>query len=220
MIKKILFQGDSVTDVGRSRDTKAANTALGSGYVARIASELLYKDPSLEIYNRGVSGNRIGDMYARWIEDTLNIAPDLLSVLNGINDVGFGLRLGMGSDAARFEYIYDRCLYEAKEQNPALSLVLIEPFILRVSKPWAEFGDDIYANFNEWHTAVRGRAEVCRRLAEKYEAVFVSVQDKMDEACLRAPAEHWSLDCIHPTHAGAELLAREWLKATSHLLSF
>lgn len=219
MIKKILFQGDSVTDAGRSRDTKAANTALGSGYVARIASELLYKDPSLEIYNRGVSGNRIGDMYARWIEDTLNIAPDLLSVLNGINDVGFGLRLGMGSSKERFEYIYDRCLYEAKEQNPALSLVLIEPFILRVSKPWAEFGDDIYANFNEWHTAVRGRAEVCRRLAEKYNAVFVPIQDKMDEACLRAPAEHWSTDCIHPTHAGAEIVAREWLAATKQLLS-
>lgn len=220
MIKKILFQGDSITDFGRSRDAKEANTGLGSGYVARIASELLYKDPSLEIYNRGVSGNRIGDMYARWIEDTLNIAPDLLSVLNGINDVGFGLRLGMGSDATRFEYIYDRCLYEAREKNPALALVIIEPFILRVSKPWAEFGDDIYTNFSEWHTAVSERAEVSRRLAEKYKAVFVPMQKEMDNACLRAPAEHWSSDCIHPTHAGAEIMAREWLKATSHLLSF
>lgn len=216
MLKTILFQGDSVTDVGRAR-TNEPNTGLGSGYVARIASELLYRDPTLRIYNRGVSGNRIGDMYARWIEDTLNLNPDLLSVLNGINDVGFGLRLGMGADARKYEYIYDRCLFEAKEANDALSLVLLEPFVLRVSKPWAEFGDDIYANYDEWRENVRIRAAVTERLAVKYNAVFVPLQDKMDEACLRAPAEHWSQDCIHPTHAGAEIVAREWLAATKSL---
>ena len=217
MLKTIVFQGDSITDAGRSRTTKKPNRELGNGYVNLIASELLYAHPELVIYNRGVSGNRIGDMYARWIEDTLNLKPDLLSVLNGINDVGFGLRLGMGATAEKYRRIYDVCLEEAKAQNPDLTLVLLEPFILRVNASWAEFGDDIYQNYPEWRKQVEERAIVTRELAEKYHARFVPLQHLMDEALDRAPAAHWSLDCIHPTVAGAKIVAKAFLEATKDL---
>ena len=212
----LLFQGDSVTDAGRDRETREANTGLGNGYVSFIAEALKARE-DLMIYNRGVSGNRIGDMYARWIEDTLNLKPDILSVLNGINDVGFGLRLGMGSDARRFEKIYDMCLAEARAENPDLKIILIEPFILRVRHARADFGDDIYANFDEWYENVRERAAVVRRLAEKYGAIFVPLQERMNTEAERVGAAALSRDCIHPTADGCRIIAEEFLKATKDL---
>ena len=87
---KILFQGDSITDAGRNRDADTANipSGLGSGYVNLIAAQLLRQHPedNLQIYNRGISGNRIVDLYARWKVDAINLKPDLISVLIGVND--------------------------------------------------------------------------------------------------------------------------------------
>lgn len=81
--KRILFQGDSITDVSRDRLTLEPNVpaALGSGYAKHIAAELLhrYPDRQLEFLNRGVSGNRVVDLYARWKVDALNLAPDLIT---------------------------------------------------------------------------------------------------------------------------------------------
>ena len=101
-MKTILFQGDSITDFGRDRKETRPNISLGSGYVNLIASRVLCDDPTLKIYNRGVGGNRLMDMYARWEEDTMTIDFDVLSIFNGINDIGFGLRLGTGASAAKY----------------------------------------------------------------------------------------------------------------------
>ena len=83
---KILFQGDSVTDSGRDRNPSRPNIGLGTGYVNLIASRIICDEPRYSIYNRAVSGNRIGDMYARWIEDAINIDPDILSIMNKRNE--------------------------------------------------------------------------------------------------------------------------------------
>lgn len=110
--KLILFQGDSITSAGRNRTDAPMNYSLGDGYVTMIAGELMSNHPEIDILNRGVGGNRIADMYGRWQEDTLNIDYNVLSILCGINDVGFKLRLGRGSDKDRFEFLYDRMLFE------------------------------------------------------------------------------------------------------------
>lgn len=81
-MKTILFQGDSISDASRDRAVTEPNIGLGEGYVSVIAEEFQKEGIPVNIYNRGVSGNRIGDMYARWIEDTLNIDHDILNVLN------------------------------------------------------------------------------------------------------------------------------------------
>ena len=88
MSLKILFQGDSITDCGRNRAEKAPNKGLGSGYVSMVASRLLCDDPDMKIYNRGVAGNRILDMYARWEEDAMTLDVDVISIHNCINDIG------------------------------------------------------------------------------------------------------------------------------------
>ena len=85
---KILFYGDSITDAGRTRDLDIPNKGLGGGYVTYIANQLFEKSLSdYDIYNTGISGNRIVDLYARIKIDCWNIKPDLLSILIGINDI-------------------------------------------------------------------------------------------------------------------------------------
>ena len=218
MKTRILFQGDSITDFGRDRKAKEANTGLGSGYVSLIAARLLADHPEMKIYNRGVSGNRILDMYARWEEDAMLLDFDVLSIFNGINDVGFGLRLHSGASAAKFEKMYSLLLEETLERKPGVSLVLCEPFVMKMPKVWEAYGADIYENYDVWNAAVAERGDIVRRLADTYHAVFVPLRSVMEDAVSRAPAAHWSQDCIHPTAAGNELVARAWLDAAGHLL--
>lgn len=218
MKTRILFQGDSITDFGRDRKCKEANAGLGNGYVQLIAARLLADHPEMKIYNRGVGGNRIMDMYARWEEDAMRLDFDVLSIFNGINDVGFGLRLHTGASAAKFEKMYDLLLEETMERKPGISLVLCEPFVMKMPKVWEAYGADIYENYDIWNAAVAERADIVRRLADKYHAVFVPLRKVMEDARALAPDEHWSQDCIHPTAAGNELIARAWLTAAAPLL--
>ena len=102
----ILFQGDSITDAGRDKTVREPNMGLGGGYVNIIYEQLKQDNKDIEILNRGVNGNKITDLYARWREDTLNIKFDILSILCGINDVGFERRLNIGNDIEKYEFVY------------------------------------------------------------------------------------------------------------------
>lgn len=211
----LLFQGDSLTDGGRNKDIKHPNEGLGGGYVGYIASRILFENPAAKIYNRGVNGNRILDMYARWSEDAVNIPFNVISILNGVNDVGFGIRKNCGADGKKFRDIYDRLLCETKESHPDADIILGQPFLI---KRVYERENDIFENWDVWNRAITERGEIVRELADKYGAVFVPYRDAIEKALLRAPAEHWSADCIHMTAAGYELMARTWLDAAKHIL--
>ena len=216
----IVFQGDSVTDAGRAKQISTIeitppNGDLGTGYVSLIAAQLLRNNPHLEVYNRGIGGNRICDMYARWKEHALNLQPDLVSILNGINDIGFEIRCGCGADREKYAFIYDRILYETLQAHPTCKLILCQPFLLRCQ---CEHSMDIYNNWNIWHDEIVQRGLIVAELAKKYDAVFVPMGDALDAVCQSAPAEFWSADCIHPTLAGHQVLAECWLQAAADTL--
>ena len=212
---KILFQGDSVTDCGRSRECPRPNDGLGNGYPHLIAARLNFERPDIQIWNRGVGGNRIVDMYARWIEDTLNLDFDILSILNGINDIGVQLRLGRGADRDKCAFVYDRMLQEVEQSHPNAKLVLMEPFLFQVD---CKSSADIFSNYTTWYSEIRARGRIVKELAEKHNAVFVPLADEFDELSKKFGAEHWSADCIHPLPAGHEVIARRWLECCEHLL--
>ena len=212
---KILFQGDSLTDSGRGRGEARPNAGLGNGYVSMICGELISSDPGAgyEVYNRGISGNRISDLFARWIEDALNMEFDLISILMGVNDVGFSLRLGCGSDAARFERIYDMMLSELREKKPDAKIVLVEPFVFRMPYEDPKYGNDVYERWDEWRGEVGLRAEAVKRLAQKHGALFVPAAEIFAELSAAHGPALFTPDCIHLTAAGNAVLAKEWLKA-------
>ncbi len=207
----VLFQGDSITDGGRARDNQTANDpeGLGRGYVFYAAGLLHEALPGgkLAVYNRGILGDRVTDLQRRWQVDTLNLKPDVLSVLIGVNDTWHGVVSGMpenGVPLDRYEQVYRQILTEAKDYLPGLKLVLCEPFVL----PCGVVND-------QWFPEFARRREIVKRLANEFGAVFAPFQRAFDEAGHRAAPEAWAPDGVHPTLAGHMLLAKAWIAAVN-----
>lgn len=202
----ILFQGDSITDGNRGRN-EDLNHIMGHGYAFSIASRLgaEYPQKKLKFYNRGVSGNKIIDLAARWQTDTLDIKPNVLSILIGVNDASSVVLNWLPVVTIdKYEEVYTSLLKQTKDQLPDIVLVLCEPFILpvgAVNEHWSAYQNDISK-----------RQEVVKKLAKKFGAIHIAFQEVFDDACKKAPADYWIWDGIHPTVAGHELLAKEWIK--------
>lgn len=210
----ILFQGDSLTDACREKKSGNidSNRYLGNGYVYLAASYLMSKNPDIKAINRGINGNRIIDLSARWEEDTLKQSFNLLSILCGVNDVGFQIRLNQGVDTKKYRTIYDRLLDETRETHPDARIVLCEPFIFKMDPVKAPQARDICENWELWHSEISSRAEVVDELANKYQCLLIESKKLFDKACRRVPGNHWSIDGIHLTPAGNALLAQEWVE--------
>jgi lysophospholipase L1-like esterase len=203
----LLFQGDSITDAGRSRMSVGPNSpeGMGYGYPRLVMEQLLRHSPEqyLQFYNRGVSGDRLQDLTRRWPHDTLRLGPDLISVLIGVNDTWNYLYLGIGSSPDRFQRVYRQLLTDTRAQLPRTILVLCEPFVLLTGEVTEEWDEDIYRR----QTAVRG-------LAEEFEAEFVPFQSALDKAVSEGlPANGLLEDGVHPTEQGHSLLADCWLES-------
>ena len=204
---KILFQGDSITDAGRSRDN---DKALGVGYPRLVEAELGFDEPGAnEFFNRGISGNRIVDLYARIKSDILNIAPDVMSILIGVNDVWHRFSHLNGVDTEKFYKIYSMLIEEIKEELPNIKIMILEPFALKGTGN-EEYWDDFIAD-------VKSKAEKARLIAEKYGLTFIPLQEGFDKLTESAPADYWLGDGVHPTAKGHEFIKREWLRAYKSL---
>ena len=197
---RILFQGDSITDGNRGRSADP-NHVLGHGYVFIIAAKYgaAFAAMNLDFMNRGVSGNTVRELQKRWEKDTLELKPDVLSILIGVNDESHGVPLD------EYERTYDYLIAQAKAANPKLRLVLCEPFPLPVGKR--------KDGYEAWRAGIQARQDVVAKLAAKHDAALVHFQPVFDAACKIAPAEHWIWDGVHPTYSGHQLMADEWERA-------
>ncbi len=202
-MKRVLFQGDSITDAGRDREN---GYNLGNGYPNLVAAELGFEKPGqYEFINRGIGGNRSIDLLARIKIDGINLKPDIMSILVGVNDVWHDLGLKNGVDSETYELYYDLMVSQILKSLPKIKLIILEPFLLkglRTEEEWDTFRSE-----------TEKRAAASRRIAEKYDLPFVPLMQKFDEAEKRAPSDVWLLDGVHPTAAGHELIAREWIAA-------
>lgn len=199
----ILFQGDSITDAGRKKDKKEANRsdALGKGYAAMIAGELLagYPDLGLQCYNRGISGNKVPDLAARWQEDAIDLKPTVLSIMIGINDlwhtVAFGSKYkGTVQD---YEEGYRKLIEQSMQKIPGVRIIICEPFELR---KWAAF--DPYR-------------EIAKKLADEMKLTFVPFHSLFEKAVQAkgTDGKFWAWDGIHPTIPGHTLMCKAWREA-------
>ena len=206
----ILFQGDSITDCGRSRDANVpANIGLGMGYPLLAAAHLLCAraEDGLKFFNRGIGGNRIVDLYARWKVDGLNLNPDVVSIMIGVNDTWHGFCINNGVEIPRFEQFYRMLLEWTVQARPGVKLVLCEPFVYAYG-----------AVSLEWVPEINQRREIVRKMAEEFDTIFIPYQEIFDAALKRAPAEYWLSDGVHPTYAGHQLIAEAWLKAADKII--
>ena len=209
MAKRILFQGDSITDAGRNREDFYS---LGHGYPLLATAALSADHPGeYEYVNRGIGGNLLVDMYNRLQEDFLDLRPDYASIFIGTNDAWAELDQGRPIETAAFEAMYVDMLERIYAACPHVKLMLMGPAIMEglFSRNTEEQPDRL----NQFRTHIASRIEVVRRVAERYGLPFVDVQAVYDAACQRADAACFTGDGAHPTPAGHELLKRAWLEA-------
>lgn len=210
----ILFQGDSITD-GNRRRNEDLNHIMGHGYAFSIASRVGVDFPkkNYKFYNCGISGHKITDLADRWQKDTLDLKPDVLSILVGVNDTASVVfNRPPVVLVENYKETYDALLEQTRDINPEILFVLCEPFILKVGK--------VSENWEVYHADIDKRREAVKKLAAKFDAVFVPLQETFNDACKKAPAEYWMWDGVHPTVPGHELMAGEWLKQVEKRISF
>lgn len=200
--KILLFQGDSITDAGRIREDEEN---LGMGYPAFTAGELGVAYPGqYAVYNRGISGNRVVDLYARIKKDIINLHPDYLSILIGINDVWHEVGEQNGVDAEKYGRIYQMLVQEILEALPEVRIMILEPFVLKASATKEQW--DIF------RTETLGRAERARQVAERNGLLFIPLQERFDKAARTAPEDFWLRDGVHPTPAGHAMIKDAWME--------
>jgi lysophospholipase L1-like esterase len=207
---RILFQGDSITDGGRGRSSDP-NHVFGQSYAYLIAARIGSAAPErgLLFFNRGISGNRVSDLAARWRADALDLHPDLLSILVGVNDVTHALDGSKPTTPEQFAATYDALLARTVQALPHVQLILGEPFLLPVGKNADHYADRL--------ATMRRYQAVVASLGAKYHAPVIAYQRMFDAACLRAPAAYWVWDGVHPTAAGHGLMEQAWLATAATL---
>ncbi|MBE6688341.1 MAG: lysophospholipase [Ruminococcaceae bacterium] len=201
---RILFQGDSITDAGRARDSDGY---VGVGYPLLVKSALGFEAPGkYEFFNRGISGNRIVDLYARIKNDIINLKPDVMSILIGVNDVWHEFAESPnGVDAEKYFRIYDMLIEEVKAALPDIKIMILEPFVLK--------GSGTQDNWEEFDLQVKKRSQMAEKIAQKYNLPFVRLQKGFDERCKNVEPSYWLHDGVHPTPMGHEYIKNEWIKA-------
>lgn len=208
MAKKILFQGDSITDVGRTQN----GGPIGRGYPLLIASELGCEYPNeYEFINRGISGNRIVDLYARIKADFINLEPDYASIYIGVNDTWHEISGKNGVATEKFEKIYTMMIDEIYEACPNVKLIIIAPFVLE--GPATCNTEEMPDKLERFRKDVAEKNSVAKKIAAKYNLPCIDLQPEFDKALLKADASYWTFDGVHPSYNGHYLIKKLWLEA-------
>jgi len=199
----VLFQGDSITDCGRDRSVAAANDsgALATGYPLLVASSLLrlYPERALRFFNRGNSGNKVPDLQARWQQDALDLKPDIVSILVGVNDIWHHLLNGYTGTVQDYETQYAALLEQTRAALPGVRLVVLEPFVLRTGAVTAA-----------WFPEFDQRRAAAERVSRAAGATWLPLHGMFERLVRRASPEYWAADGVHPTPAGHGAIAQLW----------
>ena len=209
-MKTFLFQGDSITDANRD-DENLDNFGLGCGYALLLASEVERNTKGkIKFVNRGNSGDRITDVYARIKEDIINLKPDYMSILIGVNDVSHELTMNCGVKPEKFKKIYKMLIEEIKEELPEIKIIILEPFILK--------GAATEKRWNDFNSEVKKLAAASKQIADEYNLKFVPLQNEFDKVSSDGDTRYWSVDGIHPTAAGHQIIKEELQKAIKDII--
>ena len=199
----ILFQGDSITDTGRTGSADP-DASLGYGYPAKIAEVFAndYADLGLTVVNRGISGNRTWDLLNRWDKDCIDIKPDYFSLLIGVNDTWRRYDSGMITTAEEYEANM-RTLLDRVVNETGAKIILLNIFLLDVTEDKAQMRPDLVE-----------KQAVITKLVEDYDVIYIDVQKKFDEMVADGtPMTDLSEDGVHPTDFGHKVIAGLWLNA-------
>jgi len=199
----VLFQGDSITDAGRNYEDSGS---LGNGYPNLTAAlfSAMFQDKNVKFINRGISGNRVKDLKQRWDKDCIELKPDVLSILIGINDCWRRFDSNDPTSAEDYKQTYIDILTQVKEKLPSTKIILLEPFVL----PYPQ-------DRKAWRADLDPKIHAVREVAKEFGTFYIPFDGIFNQAFISKEDTFWSLDGVHPTSAGHALIAKEWIKLVS-----
>lgn len=219
--KRVLFIGDSITDgawgnskvwntPSEERNQQDMNHIYGHGYMMICASHYqgLYPSEEFTFWNRGISGNTLADLSARWQKDALALNPDVVSILIGTNDVDKALGKGQAIDVEAWTAQYKSLLDQVLQANPSARFVLCTPFVAKAGR----MADT--SNYDERERMIESLQKAVRSIAQDYDAVLMPFDELVREKIEQnpsTPATYWIWDGIHPTPAMHYLMAQMWI---------
>lgn len=200
----VLFQGDSITDAGRDR-TYGEDSGSGYAMMAGAWFNALYPEKKVRFLNRGIGGDRVRDLRRRWQVDCLDLRPDWVSILIGINDTWRRYDSNDPTSAQAYEATYRSILEDVRSKLEA-RLILCEPFVLPIP-----------ASREEWREDLDPKIAIVRKLAREFDAILVPLDGIFAQAATQQKLAFWAFDGVHPSQAGHALIAQAWLKAVQAL---
>lgn len=199
----VLFQGDSITDAGRDRDNPNDLSVRGFVNMTAALFSAAYPGKHVKFINRGLGGNRVKDLRNRWAEDCIDLKPDWVSILIGVNDCWRRYSINDPVTSEAFEEDYRFIIKEAKEKCNA-NIILCEPFLLPVDE-----------EKELWREDLDPKIHVVRKLAREFNAIYVPFDGLLAQACTKREPEFWAPDGVHPSAPSHAIMAKAWLDATS-----
>ena len=202
---RILFQGDSITDAGRD---KRNYYDMGRGY-AKYASEALreaYPHRDLEFINLGISGNRTSQLFDRLYTDAIQLQPDVISIMIGINDVWHrhGHMILTSDEQIALNY---RCILTRLKKETNAKIVMIAPYLLEA--------DDKEAIREDLKTVL----PIVESLAKEFADVYIPLNEHFAEALKTQPEpKYYSADGVHPNANGAAFIGALYVEAVKPLI--
>lgn len=219
--KKVLFIGDSITDgawgnskvwntPSEERNQTDMNHIYGHGYMMICAAHYqgLYPAQDFTFWNRGISGNTLADITARWDKDALALQPDVISLLVGTNDVERALNQGRVIDPSEWEQQLRSLLDRARQANPSVQFLLCTPFVAKAGQR-AEA-----SNYPQREQMIASLTAVIDAVAQQYQAIVVPFHSLVAQTISNNPSQpvsYWIWDGIHPTSAMHYLMAQQWI---------
>ena len=202
----LLFIGDSITDCGRDRPVGQRWNSLGEGYVSFVDSMLGAAMPEthVRVLNTGISGNRVTDLEARWKSDVLDLEPNWLSLMIGINDVWRQFDAESGAEQVgpeQYELVYRSVLAKTRPQLDGL--VLMTPYFLETNRE-----DPMRVKMDAY-------GAITKKLAADFDAISVDTQAAFDHYLAHQPTQSLCADRVHPNGVGHMILARAFLSAVA-----
>ncbi len=203
----ILFQGDSITDGNRIKNnTTDLNHQIGHSYAYVISGKLgaQYPQDGLQFLNRGISGHRLYDLAQRWQADCLDLQPDVLSILVGVNDVHFSVFGDKKLDISDFETTYKTLINRTQLNNPDVKIILCEPFSFCLGGPAQQW--------DVWQNLLTRVQDSVRTVARETSVYFLPLQHMFDSLAQNPQPSYWLWDGVHPTESGHWMIANAWLE--------
>lgn len=203
-LDRIVFAGDSVTDMGSAQPVgEGLFDNVGRSYV-RVVENMLaayYPEVFIRITNSGISGNTSRDLLQRFDRDVVDLKPDWVSICIGINDVWRQFDSPAMTDACVLPDEYEKNMEEmiSKIKGRVKGIFILSPYMI---EPNSE--DTMRARMNEY-------VQICKKLSEKHNCIFVDFQKMYEDYCKIRHSAYIAWDRIHPNQIGATLMARAFL---------